>query len=86
MFHCRMINLTAIPHRYRARHLLHIDIKVNNAPYISLRENALEQSIMGNPLREDFLPAYSIRGRCVLPLDLSSDPPFRLLNPRGHNL
>lgn len=86
MFHRRMINLPAIPHRHRARPLLHIHIEVNNAPYISLRENALEQSIMGNPLREDFLPAYSEFDRCGLSLALSSDPPFQLLSHRGHNL
>lgn len=76
-----MINLPAVYHHCRAQPLLHTDMRVNDALYISV--GSKEQ---GNPLREDFLLAWGQCGWCVLSLALSSDPPFQLSAPRGHNL
>lgn len=83
-FHCRTINLPAVSHRGRAQPSLHNDIRVNDVLYISDRSK--EQSIVGNPLREDFLLAWRQCGRCGLSLALSFDPPFQLSGPQGHNL
>lgn len=79
-----MINLPAVSQRRRAQPLLHTDIRVNDALYISIRSK--EQSIVGNPQREDFLLAWRQCVRCGLSLALSFDPLFQLSGPRGHNL